>query len=66
MSYYSSKKCVVCDQPVSEKKLVTIEGGHPAHSNCAKKSPTIPAPPLSGVEMKRIGGQWVQAHPDSE
>ncbi|MFF8369054.1 hypothetical protein ACF05W_09460 [Streptomyces lydicus] len=51
---------------MSQKKLVATEDEHPAHLNCAKKSPTVPPPPYTGVDMKRIGNQWVQAHPDSE
>ncbi len=29
-------------------------------------NPTVGPQPYYGVEMKRIGGQWVQMHPESE
>ncbi|GFE13553.1 hypothetical protein Sgleb_16000 [Streptomyces glebosus] len=59
MQHRSNKLCAVCGQPVSHKKLVAIEGGHPAHRSCANESPTVPPPPYSGVETKLVGNKWI-------
>ncbi|MEV6759582.1 hypothetical protein AB0N16_02815 [Streptomyces sp. NPDC051105] len=55
----------------AKKKPVAVKtqpGGRPKPPKPPHlgKRPVPPPQPYSGVEMKFIGGRWVQMHPDSE